>query len=245
MLSQMQAQGLDFPFFDAVFGAELPPGALDKWTRPVGPFGPLGHGDRACTASHFELLAQFLASDADWLLALEDDAKLSSELGLWLNDLSWVPHDADLVKLEAWVDPRAMLALKTSAQTHLSRDVARLFTLHSGTAGFLISRAHATRVVKYLGKVAVPIDHILFNPGVSKLARQSVIYQIQPSLIRQDTSAFSSDIVSSRGQSGAKKGWKSKVARAFSDVRPAPSVLARVALRQVRLTFPQFKDRCL
>jgi glycosyl transferase family 25 len=245
MRQQLEAQGLDLPFFEAVFGADLAPGALDKWVRPMGPFGPQGHGDRACTASHFELMIAFLKSDADWLLALEDDAKLSPELSLWVNDLSWIPDDADVVKLESWVDKRVVLALETAPAQHLSRNIAQLSTAHSGGAGFLIRRAHAARVVQLMGHVGVPIDHLLFNPGVSKLARRSVIYQVQPSLIRQDTAAFGSDISASRSKGSAKRTTMSKLKRAWSDTRPAPSVLWGLATRRMRLDHPTYKDRCL
>jgi glycosyl transferase family 25 len=245
MRQQMEAQGLDLPFFEAVFGADLAPDALDKWVRPMGPFGPQGHGDRACTASHFELMIAFLKSDADWLFALEDDAKLSPELSLWVNDLSWIPDDADVVKLESWVDKRVVLALDRTCKQHLSRGVTQLSTHHSGTAGFLVSRAHAERVVQLMGHVGVPIDHLLFNPGISKLARRAVIYQVQPSLIRQDTAVFGSDISASRKDGGTKRTILSKLKRAWSDIRPAPRVLWGLATRRMRLDHPSYKDRCL
>jgi glycosyl transferase family 25 len=245
MQLQMDAQGLDLPFFKAVFGAELPANALDKWVMPQGPFGPQGHGDRACTASHFELMRAFLNTDADWLFAVEDDAKLSPELSLWLDDLSWIPDDADLVKIESWVDEHVILALNTACKQHLSRDITKLSTHHSGTAGFLIGRAHAARVVQLMGQVGVPIDHILFNPGISKLARKAVIYQVQPSLVRQDTGSFGSDIVASRKVGASKRNLKSKLRRGLSDLRPAPHVLWRLALRRIRLDRPTYQDRCL
>lgn len=245
MQKQMDAQALDVPFFDAVYGAELPSEALDKWVMPIGPFGRQGNGDRACTASHFELMRAFLSTDAEWLLAMEDDAILSPELSAWIDDLSWIPGDADVVKLEAWVDPKVVLGLSTAPHQHLSRSVARLSTHHSGTAGFLIHRRHAQRVVGVIGRIGVPIDHVLFNPGVSALAREAVIYQIQPSLIRQDTAAFGSDIVASRAESGSQRSLMASLRRGWSDVRPAPLVLWRLATRRVRLGRPAYQDRCL
>lgn len=176
---QFAHAGIDAQFFDATDGVKTP--ELLSAFHDFGPWGEMEMHAKACTHSHIEALRAFLNSDQRYCLMLEDDVFLSRDLGAWLADMSWWPEDADVVKIERWLDDRMVVLLDQSGETHLGRDIKRLRSRHSGTAGYLVSRAGAQKIVTHDNR-NVPIDHSLFNRAVSPLARKLTTYQVNPAL---------------------------------------------------------------
>ncbi len=170
-----------FPAFDAC--AEENAKELASLTD-YGPWGAYYPHDKACTLSHIKALTSFLESDQEFCLVMEDDAYLSEDLGNWIADMSWWPVDADIVKLERWRDDRFLVLLDQKRASHLGRDLRKLHSRHSGTAGYIISRKGAEKVVAY-GLPNFPADHLLFNVNASPLARALTTYQVSPALVVQ------------------------------------------------------------
>ena len=192
----------------------------------AGPWGPFAPHDKACTISHLDALGEFLETGADYALMLEDDVFVSSELKDWLSDMSWWPADADVVKLERWLDDRLMVGLDMPVRTHLGRKVCRLRTRHSGTGGYMVSRSGARRILDG-GAPDMPIDHLLFNRVISPVARSLTTYQVTPALIQQGNEPADQP-AQTRDGPVVKRGLTVDLRRGWADVAPVPGMLARI-----------------
>lgn len=184
MERELAAAGLAATDWAGVDGRD-PANASRLATLPDrGPWGEMGPHAKGCLLSHLDAFAALVAGDAEHALILEDDVFLSPDLGAWLADMSWWPAGADIVKIERWRDDRLALVLSADAGVHRSRSLPRLLSRHSGTGGYLISRAGAARVLAHPQR-NLPVDHLLFNPGVSALARELRVHQCAPALVQQ------------------------------------------------------------
>lgn len=235
---QFAHAGIDAQFFDATDGAKTP--ELLSAFHDFGPWGEMEMHAKACTHSHIQALGAFLRSDAQYCLMLEDDVFLSQDLGAWLSDMSWWPQDADVVKIERWIDDRLIVLLGQSGKTHLGRQIKRLRSRHSGTAGYLVSRKGAQKIVDHDNR-NVPIDHNLFNRAVSPLARKLTTYQVSPALSvqgnlpPQNAAQAASDTVA-RAKPAAPKWQKQRkeLLRGWHEVKVLPRYLLLWALGQVK-----------
>lgn len=149
----------------------------------VGPWGLMDSHAKGCLLSHLDAFAAFLKGTASHLLMLEDDTFLADDLAAWLSGNYW-PQDANILKLERWRDDRLKLVVDRVALTHCGRQIRRLRSRHSGSGGYIIDRRGAKTVLSS-GTLDLPVDHLLFNPYVSRVARDLVTYQVFPALISQ------------------------------------------------------------
>lgn len=184
MRAEMARAGMTAEFHPAFDFKEHTLDEVHAYCRDEGPWGKFVHPHQACTISHSLAWERFLASDADLALIMEDDIHIAPETGAWLDDLSWWPADADIVKLERWNDERVRVLLEEGGATHRGRRIQKLLTRHMGAAGYIINR-RAARALLAAKPFDMVIDHILFNMNVSKAARALTIYQVTPALIRQ------------------------------------------------------------
>jgi glycosyl transferase family 25 len=79
---QLNAQGIEFEFIDAVFGRDLPVEALDRINRPLlrhyrRPFSP---NEVGCYSSHGKAYQKIAEEKIPLALILEDDALLKTDL---------------------------------------------------------------------------------------------------------------------------------------------------------------------
>ena len=184
MAKRLAAAGVEAVFHDACDASATPKEDLLARCEPQGPWGRFRLKDMGCTISHLDALAAFLERDEAYCLMLEDDADPSADLGVWLADMSWWPADAEIVKIERWRSRKLKVLLGRPAGRHRGRTLRRLHSRHMGTAGYIVSRAGARRVVGHR-PVNMPIDHMLFNMNASPLAAQLKTYQVEPALVKQ------------------------------------------------------------
>lgn len=184
MTEEMEKSGLVARFFDALDAAEIGRDGLTKRCKTAGRWGMLRQHDMACTLSHIDALKQFLAGAAPYCLMMEDDIFISSDLPTWLEDMSWWPADADVVKIDKSRKDNGWIVMGPVAVSHGGRDVRRLQSRHMGCAGYLVSRKGAEKIVSHQ-PLDMPIDHLIFNMNASPLSRKLVIYQVNPTLIKQ------------------------------------------------------------
>ena len=241
--AQAKTLGIDLPFFDAVTPATAPDGAMERFTEN-GPLGRLGEGDKACTLSHLAAIDAFLASSADVALILEDDAQLATDLPAWLADLSWIPSDADLVKLEAFEQKGLVVLLGKPILERFGRHLSQLLSRHTGGAGYLITRSAAERVLATRNPLRVPIDHMLFNANVSALAADLKSYQVYPALVRQQKTKGGSDLRRPRNAVD-EPGWahvRREIVRGWYEIRCLPRQLGNAVFSGARLKTIVFAD---
>jgi len=234
MQAEMSKAGIGASFFDAVDGRAPENAARLAAMADRGPWGVVEMHAKACTSSHLDLLAEFLETGAEYCLVLEDDAFLSPELADWIADMSWWPAEAEIVKIERWRDDKLYVALGANPKTHLGREIAPLLSRHSGTAGYIVSRAGAAKVVA-AEPVNMPIDHLLFNVNISPLARSLNCWQIEPALVVQGNEPPHSGgsapvpptVTESRIAKELRRGWH--------EAKVVPRLLALAATGKVKI----------
>lgn len=187
MLRELKKNEIEANFFKSVDYEETLKETLLKDCVDHGPWGHFHIQNMAATVSHSIAWERFLNTDADICLIMEDDIFISSETKHWLNDLAWWPEDADIVKIECWIeklDKKGAILFEKSGKKHLNRNIKRLLTRHMGAAGYLLTRKAAKELLKSKPYNMV-IDQLLFNINASKTARTMKIYQISPALVIQ------------------------------------------------------------
>ena len=235
---------------DAGIDAALPPafdlrtapeGVLDQYTSAEGPWGQLPDQDRACTISHMRSWQRFLESDANHCLILEDDIHISSELHMWLDDLSWWPNDADVVKIERWRG-RAFKVLLQNHSNHLGRHISRLLSRHVGGAGYMLTRAAARKLVSS-APYGIAVDNLLFNQNASAVSRNLRLYQIHPALITQGNEPPDRPAPSAPRRIRP-KGWaliRQKVKRGYYEVAYPLSSIVKLLTGRAQLQAIEYK----
>lgn len=212
-----------------------------------GRLAPFALQDQACTLSHLTALRGFLAGKASHCLILEDDVFAARDLGGWLSRLDWWPAGADVVKFEAWHSPRLKQLLGPAAVRFSGREVRRILSRSPGGAGYVVSRAAAERVLA-VQRIVMPIDHMLFNPNQSRLARELRMYQVVPGLIIQgnEPTGSRSPVHSGTGLRRRRARGLGRVAqklhRGATELRLLPLQLWQMAAHGARLVKVTYSD---
>ncbi len=139
-------------------------------TKPPQALGWNAHRNRlfmlteeACLAGHVMAWRQFLASDFEHAIILEDDAVPLEGFEAVIAGLLASGFDADVVKLEGIYrrGGRKVLALRSVGDRQLVRSLRPV----SGAAAYLITRPAATRLLQRIGKALIPADDFLWAPS--------------------------------------------------------------------------------
>lgn len=224
MAEQLDVQGIEWVRFPAVDASKLSDEVLDTLVAPRGPIPRMPRGARACTAGHMAILRDFLAADADYALVLEDDAVLARTLGEDLGRLL-TAGTFDILNLNRQTPRGAEKRLVVRRRPALKVGglaVHDLVGIHYGTAGYLISRGAAQVVLDLYPRPDTPIDHILFNPNVSKVFGRIRIQQLFPALVQPREGLVSS--IQNEPVAEARK-LRRKLQRAWTEVAIAPRLL--------------------
>lgn len=175
--------GLTFERVPAVDGKLLSDAEKNRWLGGDGSFYPLGLGEIGCFLSHracWEIAAAGLDSHA---VVIEDDIHIGSGAQKIIGNASWIPADADIVKLETTLRPTYVE--KSPAARIDGRVVSRLRGAHTGTAGYIISRKGAGKLLACSTTFSDPVDQFMFNPHLPTFGTL-VTYQLAPALCAQD-----------------------------------------------------------
>ncbi|MCY1665685.1 glycosyltransferase family 25 protein [Rhizobium sp. SL86] len=119
--------------------------------------------EEACLAGHVMAWRQFLASDFEHAIILEDDAVPLAGFATVVTDLLGKGFDADVVKLEGIyrAGGRKVLPLGAVGDRRLVRSLRPV----SGAAAYLITRKAAQRLLERIGTVLIPADDFLWAPS--------------------------------------------------------------------------------
>lgn len=137
----------------------------------------------ACLLSHRRCWEIVASGDDPYCAIFEDDVVLCDGAERLLGDAGWIPADADIVKLETFLKKTVV-----GQGCNLPVDgfsLLRLYSVHLGTAGYVLSRQTARDLLGETVDVGIPVDHIVFNPVFKTTARRK-IYQMVPALCLQD-----------------------------------------------------------
>lgn len=244
MLETLNASGIAAEFVSAVDLQDTSEAELLQKCKGFGPWGVFAPGNMACTLSHAKVWETFLASDADVALIFEDDVFISGELRSWLDDLSWWPKGCELVNLEFWRSDSLRVMLGQDAQTFLGRLVAPMLSRNPGSAGYMVTRTAAERLLA-AEPFDLSIDQLLFNPLVSELATELQPVQVSPALVKQGNTPEGEDTFlghATRKPSGPLY-RRQKRMRGIAELRAVPLQLLRLITGRAQLARVTYADR--
>jgi glycosyl transferase family 25 len=238
MSAEMGTLRLPFERVPACDAESVSEECLDHLVTENGPLGDLPKGDRCCLVSHRRAWMAFLASGAPYGVVLEDDVALDPAAADLLTRHDWIPDDVDVVKLEHFGPESQRVLVGSPIDLGEGFSLAQIHSRHTGAGAYVLSRAAAETLVSHPGKWSISVDHILFNPNLSSLARELRPYQLLPALARQDPALGGvSDIAGMRkAQRQPTLAYlKREIVRAYYETRLLPEQILRVAVGRASL----------
>ncbi|OBQ67692.1 glycosyltransferase family 25 protein [Mesorhizobium erdmanii] len=142
---------------------------------------PLSGSEIACLHSHRACWTIIAQDDAPYGAVFEDDMVFSGKAGALLSNTSWVPADADVVKLETFFSRTVIQRRRSAAGNGFS--VVRLRKGHPGAGGYLLSRQTARDFLEATAQINIAVDDLIFDPILSA---SKTVYQLVPALCAQD-----------------------------------------------------------
>lgn len=148
--------------------------------RKGGAFNYLSRYEQACILSHLQALKAFLAGPDQYCCILEDDVLLGRDFPDFIQDETWIPTDAQLIKIETYKQP---VDLGQSSIAWRGRSIVPLLSQHLGTAGYIVSRSCAQRIMAAATTPDRAMDYIVF--GTELLQNFAGVYQLVPAICIQ------------------------------------------------------------
>ncbi len=185
--------GLEVERVPAVDAATVTDGELSERVNLNFQTGKMGRGSEANLLSHCLALETFLGTSHPAALILEDDAEPASDLPYFLRSPDWWPEPFGLVKFEAF-GRKELFFDRECAPRHRGRQLRPIALWTAGSAAYMVNRDAARAILTMCRGVTMPIDHVLFDLRVSRLARRLRPVQVLPGLVRQRADDFGSDI---------------------------------------------------
>ena len=199
MQARLDALGVTFIRVAAVDGKALTVAERDAAEAPHKEWLPLTASEVGCFLSHRACWRRIAEGDARYGCVFEDDMLLSPRLGSFLADGSWIPADADIVKIEeghnkVWLD-MPLRELKDGFR------LGRLRSTHYRAGGYIVSRDAARRLLAMTERFGLPVDLVLFDVAVGETARLE-IHQLLPALAMQRKGTALEDTAGTIARSG-------------------------------------------
>ena len=212
---------------------------LDHWSQ----IRVLDPGSIACAMSHRLAMRTFLTeTDADAALFLEDDAELSVDIPSFVRSVDWWPCGASLIKLEAWGwKPRYDIYGRPVGARYHGREFRPISLWTPGGGAYLLNRGAAEIVLAETSTVNMPIDTLLFDLRVSRVARALRPLQVVPGLATQCADEVASDLQTIRKNAPRLAGWR-RFRRALHLIPYKASINARRCVGRVGWVDLRFVD---
>ncbi len=158
LLAELQSIDMPSERFPAVWWADVPPEQTSRWYSDAlnarQYYKPLRNGEKGCYASHIGAWQQLLASDSPALVVLEDDVRLTPQFAEVVNAIAALQEPWDMVKLLGRDREKVRSERPLVPGTALV-DYARVPSM---TAGYVVSRAGATKLLAHRQPFGRPID---------------------------------------------------------------------------------------
>ena len=158
LLAELQQIDMPSERFPAVWWADVPPEQASRWysddlnARQY--YKPRRNGEKGCYASHIGAWQQLLASDAPALVVLEDDVRLTPQFADVVNAIAALQEPWDMVKLLGR-DREKVRSQRPLVPGTALVDYARVPSM---TAGYVVSRAGAAKLLAHRQPFGRPID---------------------------------------------------------------------------------------
>ncbi len=177
MQEQANRFGLELERIPAIDGQQLPSEVVDDIQSTVSAFQPVDTGNIGLFLSH-KLAWRALLDSGDLHAAVfEDDAVLAPTIGQTLNAIDECLPEFDIIKLETTL--RKVVCSRQTTRLSSGDSLKPLLSWHGGTAGYVISRRGAVKMLSEQREVPGIIDQIMFHPS-SPLTSGFDIQQLNP-----------------------------------------------------------------
>ncbi len=195
---RLDSLGLPFTRIAAVEGARLTADERAAFVaaRPRDGKRSWRDGQIGCFLSHLDAWRRIAAGPDAYGLVLEDDIHLSDATPAILAELSWIPANADIVRLES---TGQWLSLGPPLASAAGRPVRRIRSAAWGAGAYLLSRQAAAQLMTSDPALQTPADDFLFNLAGSAIAQSLTTYQVVPALAVQDKFSAEDAIVEGFG----------------------------------------------
>lgn len=174
--------GVEFTRIPAIDGKQLSDEKISSVVSEESYWGRLTPGEVGCFLSHRLCWQAIAEGDQPFGAVFEDDMLLGTRAGEVLSTISWMPNDADIVKLET-AGSRIYLDKVVETQTG-GCSIQRLRSSHYCAGGYILSRGAARRLLDDSQTFSEPVDDVLFSLR-SVAAGNFVMYQIVPAICMQ------------------------------------------------------------
>ena len=189
---QARQAGIEFERLAAVDGRKLAPKDYQKLISPKFEFAPMTPAEFGLLGSHRKAWECFLQTNEQNAAIFEDDAILATDLGTALTEIDRTKMPFDIIKLETTL--RSVVMSPSEETLSSGYQLHELLTWHGGTAGYIISRAGAEKLLSWKAQPhdastaekdapllcsASVLDQMLFNP-FSKVCSQLRVIQMNP-----------------------------------------------------------------
>ena len=158
LLAELQQIDMPSERFPAVWWADVPPEQASRWysddLNAHQYYKPLRNGEKGCYASHIGAWKQLLASDAPALVVLEDDVRLTPQFADVVNAIAALQEPWDMVKLLGR-DREKVRSQRPLVPGTALVDYSRVPSM---TAGYVVSRAGAAKLLAHRQPFGRPID---------------------------------------------------------------------------------------
>jgi glycosyl transferase family 25 len=168
---QLAKLGYSWQRIGAVRGAELPDDFLRRENQRTRG-RRLSASEIGCLCSHATAWRNIAEGDAPAGLVLEDDVVIAPEAAQLFQDLSWLPSDDCIVRLE--VNPMPVVLGKSIGKVgRMSLHQLRSYAF--GAAAYLLTRVRARALVRQHAQFTDIADYFMFL-----YPRENRVYQVTP-----------------------------------------------------------------
>jgi glycosyl transferase family 25 len=223
MTEQLAALDIPFSRVDAIDAKAVADADIDG-VFTAGKYGPMSKGDKCCNLSHMRCWNMFVESGARHAVVLEDDVVIHTDATALLSDLSWLPEDVHLVKIESFGSDSQRILVGKPLRVATGTSIAPLHSKHTGSAAYIVSSWLATWLLSEVRVHSMTVDHLLFNPHISPITDRIHPYQLIPAIAKQVSLKQDTDIDEWRiplrvfGLASVKR----SIRRAYNDLRIVP-----------------------
>lgn len=142
----------------------------------------LTKGEVCCFLSHMGLWKIAAASNSSFTAIFEDDINLSPSVRSFLANDDWIPDCVEFLQLETAL--HKTVVTRKRIKTHDNRTIYQLAGGHWGSAGYIISKPMAQKMLDLPKQIHMPVDVALFEPD-KKFMPDMTAWQISPSFCIQ------------------------------------------------------------
>jgi glycosyl transferase, family 25 len=183
MKSLFEGLGLQFSRVSAVDGKRLSEEEIRRWQSEDVGSRQLRAGETACFLSHRECWQRIVDEGLPHAAIFEDDLHLGEDAAVLLRSGTWVPEEADIIKIETKLQ-YARVDRSPVGQVG-GRTLNRLRSRHAGAGGYIVTRNGAEKLLRMSETFSSPADQFIFNLDLPS-ARSLAIYQLLPAVCVQD-----------------------------------------------------------